>query len=98
MLIELIAVPDVKHNTCCVLVLRIPGPYHGAVTALNFSEEKIQESIALDSLLERDGRKQSVGRITDAVTGNSVRSEQGGLTIDLPPYSFKTLVIERAGR
>jgi maltose alpha-D-glucosyltransferase/alpha-amylase len=96
---ELVAVPDVKNKACCVLLLRVPGPYLGAITALNFSQQNFQEQIALERLLAPDVQNQSAGPALDVLTGERLpTSQHHSLTIDLPAHSFKTFVIERAGR
>jgi hypothetical protein len=95
---ELVAVPEVKNNSCCILLLRVPGPYLGAITALNFSGQDIRENVVLDPLREREERNPSAGSVIDVLTGKSLGSQQGGVSIDVPAYSYKSLVIERAGR
>lgn len=94
---ELIAVPDLENKACCVLLLRIPGPYLGAITVLNFSRQSTQEQIVLEPLLERGSRNQSVGPAVDVIADKRYpTSRRNVLTIELPAHSFKTLVIERA--
>jgi hypothetical protein len=91
------SVSNVKNQACCVLFLRVPGPYLGAITALNFSKEPLQEQIEIEPLLERDERFQSAGGAVDILTGKRLPSSQERrLGIDLSGHSYKTLIIERA--
>jgi trehalose synthase len=96
---ELVGVPEVKNNACCVLFLRVPGPYLGAITVLNFSSQEAEEKINLKPLIKRNERPGQAGSAVDVLTDEPLaNAHQDGLTINLPAYSFKTVVIERASR
>jgi trehalose synthase len=98
---ELVAVPEVKEKACCVLLLRVPGPYHGAITALNFSHRGIEEKIDIRKLADEESRSRAGGQITDIFTGENIQGigqVGSSITVKLPALSFKTLMIERAER
>jgi hypothetical protein len=97
---ELLAVPDVKNKSVCVLLLRVPGPHLGAITALNFSHRDVEERVDLVGqnglVANRAGAMN--GRMFDAVKGEPEGNvpDSGQITIKLPALSAKTLVIERS--
>lgn len=92
---ELLAVPEVKNQSVCVLLLRIPGQHLGAVTALNFSNEPAQTQIDVSDL-QREGSAGLSGRkVIDAVTheelGRVSKSDQ--LDLKLSPHTARTVII-----
>ena len=76
-----------KNKACCVLLLRIPGPHLGAITALNFSTEHVKEHITFEPLLEPNGQNQTAGAASDILNGEQCPTSQGGLAIDLAGHS-----------
>jgi hypothetical protein len=90
-----VAVPDVKNKAVCVLLLRVPGSYIGAVTALNFSHSDAREEIDVRVLADDKASKKIGGDTTDILTGEpgGELSDLGRMRIDLPAMSAKTLII-----
>ena len=94
---ELVAVPDLKNKACCVLLMRVPGAYLGAVTALNFSKQQLDEQVSLVPLLKRDAQNPTAGSAINILTEDRLPlSKEGSLAIQIPGHSFRTFVIERA--
>jgi hypothetical protein len=94
---ELVAVPDVAESALCVLVMRIPETSALAVTALNYSQQPVQEKIALGRI-EALKELTLAGRpVLDNVSGAAAGEidAQGSLSIELEGWSGKTLIIEQ---
>jgi hypothetical protein len=94
---ELLAVPDVTNSALCVLVMRLPDTSPLAVTALNYSQQPVQEQIALDKIEALKGLALAGRPVLDSVSGESAGEvdAQGSLTIELDGWSGKTLIIEQ---
>ena len=97
---ELLAVPDVKNKACCVLIMRVPGPYLGAITAMNFSHHDVQEQVDIAALAENQRGKFAGGETFDIVTGERLGPlpTAGRITINVPALSARTVVVERTAR
>jgi len=93
---ELVAVPDVVNTALCVLVLRLPGESALAVTALNFSQQPIQERIDLRKIEALRGFALAGRHVIDSVSGQAAHEvdAQGGLSLEIEGWSGQTLVIE----
>jgi trehalose synthase len=92
---ELLAVPDVKHTGVCLLVFKLPGKHPVAVTALNFGRERAREEIDLSGLEGIPAEKVRGREVTDTDGKEAgTTSAAGKLTIDLPPLTGKTLILQ----
>jgi maltose alpha-D-glucosyltransferase/alpha-amylase len=96
---ELLAVPGIRNKAVCVLLMRVPGPHLGAITAMNFSQLDVEEQVALGGRNGLLGEKsdESGGRVLDVITGEPVGnvSDFGQITLTVPALSVRTLIIER---
>lgn len=97
---ELVDVPDVKTRACCVLIMRVPGPYVGAITAMNFSHHDFQEDVDIAVLAENQRGKFAGGDTIDIVTGESLGPlpTTGRIKISVPALSARAVVIEQSAR
>jgi trehalose synthase len=96
---ELVAVPHIANKACCVLLLKVPGPYLGAITALNFSEREVQEDIELTALEGNEsGHPSGEIELFDVLSEESVRagSLRLGSKIKIPGMTARVLVVRRA--
>jgi hypothetical protein len=80
--------------------MRVPGKYLGAVTALNFWGEDVQQPIDLAGtgvLAPDQGGMVRGANVVDAVTGQRLGQvpASGRLVVDLPPLGARTLIVER---
>jgi trehalose synthase len=92
---ELVEVPEVSNKACCVLLLRVPGRYRGAITALNFSRQEVEEQIDVSGLSDDNEVRAMKGEVFDILTGQKLGSvpASGRMMVKLPALSGKTLVI-----
>jgi maltose alpha-D-glucosyltransferase/alpha-amylase len=88
---DLLAVPEPKAASLCVLVLRLPDrPL--AVTTLNFGREDVEEELDLGE----PGKSHRGRRCTDLLTGRPAGeiSGEGRLRVRVPALSGTTFLIE----
>jgi trehalose synthase len=97
---ELLAVPEVKSKACCVLTMRMPGPYLGAITALNFSHRDIQEQVDISGFAKKQGEKVVGGEMFEILTGKTLGRlpATDRITISVPALSATTVVVEQSTR
>jgi trehalose synthase len=94
---ELVAVLDVEHDAVCILVFRIPGPHLGAITAMNFSRENLQETIDVSKVEPFAQKQLKAGKVVEIVdeVEAAMLQPHGRLTIELPAMTARTLVIDQ---
>jgi maltose alpha-D-glucosyltransferase/alpha-amylase len=92
---ELLAVPKVSEPAVCILVMQPPGPPSLVITALNFSQQRVRETLDLSSIKALEDKKIK-GKVLDIVTDEQLDrvSDSGRVTLDLPALSAQTLRIE----
>jgi maltose alpha-D-glucosyltransferase/alpha-amylase len=93
---ELLAVPDVDHVSVCILVLQIPGRHAAAVTAMNFSQQSVRETLVLSNIERLSRKKLRAGKLIDIVGGErpAELTTTGRMTIELPGLTASTFLIE----
>lgn len=93
---ELLAVPEVEHAPVCILVMQVPGRHAAAVTAMNFSQQSIEETLDLSHIERLSTKKLHAGKLLDIVeeehTGEL--NDSGRMTIELPALAARTFLIE----
>lgn len=94
---ELVAVPEVTDSALCVLVMRLPESSALAVTALNYSQQPVQEKLDLGKIEALKSLNLAGRRVLDSVSGEPAGEvdAQGNLPIELDGWSGKTLVVEQ---
>ncbi|MHC9538020.1 MAG: maltose alpha-D-glucosyltransferase [Vulcanimicrobiota bacterium] len=83
---EQIAIPSTKHPGLIVMVHRLPAGRGLQITAINFSSENINESIAI-----KEGKGCVV---TDLIEGKPCGSSDGHVTLSLRSFSGSALLLE----
>jgi maltose alpha-D-glucosyltransferase/alpha-amylase len=94
---ELLAVPEVRHPAACILVMRVPGRHVAAVTAMNFSQEPLEETFDLREVEQLEDATPRAGKLLDVVDRQPIGElhPSGRITIQLPPLTAFTVLIER---
>jgi maltose alpha-D-glucosyltransferase/alpha-amylase len=94
---ELLAVPEPKASSLCVLVLRLPE-HPLAVTVLNFGQKDVEEELDLRGV-GKVSEDELRGRAwTDFLTGEAVSSGEGRLRLRVPALSGTTLLLAKKDR
>lgn len=96
---ELIGVPEVKHASVCLLVLRLPDQ-GVAVTALNFSRERVEETLDLSDGYRLDKEQLADRHVIDIMSGARVGqvAGTGRVTLELAALHGTTFVIQQPSK
>ena len=80
--------------------MRVPGPYLGAITAMNFSHHVFQEEVDIAALVENQRGKFAGGETIDILAGERLGPlpTTGRIMITVPALSARTVVVERTAQ
>ena len=72
------------------------GQHAAAVTAMNFSQQSVQEILGLGNVKQLSGKKLRAGKLLDIVRGDRAGEldAAGRMTIELPGLTASTFLIE----
>jgi hypothetical protein len=95
-LASLVAVPETKHSSVCILVMRAPDTASSLISALNFSRESVKEDIDFKKIKQLSKltfqNKEFLNCVSDKVEGEI--DDSGKMRISLGPWSGKTYLID----
>ena len=95
----MLAVPNVRHSSLCVLVIRLPEEHCYAATILNFARHSLVEDVDLSAMANCEGHSLAGKQLIDAVTGEAAATIGGDnhIVLNVPDLSGKTLILRRTG-
>ena len=95
---ELLAVPQVQNKSCCVLALRLPGPYLGAFTVLNFSTREAREALDAALLQQGEADQRPAVEWMDVLTDERLKADAAKTIVSVPALSARAIVVPRAAQ